>query len=537
MCLKPLTIFNPAKRQYHHGASRFKVTVPCNDCVECFRRKQLEWSCRAYYEACDTFRQNGFVYFDTLTYDDEHLPHISDIIPFIHDNSVELLSKYNFSCFNRKAPKLFFANLRERLKRSGLDVSNKLSFLLTSEYGEDDKYTHRPHYHVLFFVKSSTINPLDFSLFVNDAWYAGRTDGCPYKPISYVREHIFDASSMLNNTYLVNVLNYVSKYVTKDSVFKFEVEHRIETLLNLYRPSMNDDEFDDYRKQVIRAIKPFNRCSIGFGSSFLDYNDIKDIERTGCIRMPDKDNVFVSVPIPMYLKRKIWYDLIKDVDGTLAWKLNAAGISHNRCYVNQLFENIKQNFRDWYNNLDIYLNFQLSLIPVVKARLHSIDDFSEYIFFYRGRLLSKDNIQQISAGLLPDVPSVEEQIYNDLFNDYDWSWSYLTKRAKKHFGCRFLSNYFSGTAQHSFCKSIDKSTGEFIAYERPSVYTEVVKSDDFVYNQNTLPKWKYFDDIYNIYIRSLRELCKSHDKSSYDTRITNMRINRVYKPLKFSVYV
>ena len=83
MCYSPISIINPCKYVSVNHRDRFLIQVPCGKCAECQKSKSLEWNYRTYYEFIRTFEESpsNFVYFDTLTYDDEHLPNMSEIVP------------------------------------------------------------------------------------------------------------------------------------------------------------------------------------------------------------------------------------------------------------------------------------------------------------------------------------------------------------------------------------------------------------------------------------------------------------------------
>lgn len=96
--------------------------VPCGKCYACLANQRQEWVFRLQQE----FLDSAFSIFVTLTYDDDHLP---------EDHSV-----------NKRDVQLFHKRLRKHFP------SKDLRFYLVSEYGD---HTFRPHYHGLYFFKSS----------------------------------------------------------------------------------------------------------------------------------------------------------------------------------------------------------------------------------------------------------------------------------------------------------------------------------------------------------------------------------------------
>ena len=110
MCLQPLTIRNPTKAVNTDGGQLLKMTVSCGHCVECVQAKRNEWFIRCHYECERTFSKGGYVYFDTLTYADEHLPRLSHHIKNIAEYGIA-----DFSCFSHEHFKKFLKRLRRRI--------------------------------------------------------------------------------------------------------------------------------------------------------------------------------------------------------------------------------------------------------------------------------------------------------------------------------------------------------------------------------------------------------------------------------------
>lgn len=99
------------------------VTVPCGACTGCISDRARDWAIRCAHEA-QMHEHNAFL---TLTYDDDHVPHINDDpdAPFTL----------------RPAD---FTNFMKRLRKAR---NNKLRYLQAGEYGS----LGRPHHHALIF--------------------------------------------------------------------------------------------------------------------------------------------------------------------------------------------------------------------------------------------------------------------------------------------------------------------------------------------------------------------------------------------------
>ena len=214
MCYNPITIVNPTKYVSLKYRDRFLLQVPCGHCAQCQKNKSNEWYYRSYYQMLDTFQQNGFVLFDTLTYAPKYLPMISD---YVHVDS-------DFPCFNSDHLRKFVARLRQRCKRK---YNSNFTYFISSEYGTSQRHTHRPHYHALFFV-TGDIKPLEFSALVAELWYYGRTDGVPYKTNNYVLHNTFSSDDFASS---LRTCKYVSKYVQKSCTFQREIDKRIQSVM------------------------------------------------------------------------------------------------------------------------------------------------------------------------------------------------------------------------------------------------------------------------------------------------------------------
>lgn len=177
MCYYPISIINPSKYVDIHRKDRFILQVPCGKCAECQKTKSLEWNFRTYYEFLRIFELGGdnFAYFDTLTYDDEHLPFMSDIIPELP----------RVPCFRSIDLVNFLKNLRTNLSRKFHIDKDAFSYFICSEYGS---LRGRPHYHMLLFMRCK-IDPLKLSALVSKLWKYGRTDGIPFQSSFYVMKH------------------------------------------------------------------------------------------------------------------------------------------------------------------------------------------------------------------------------------------------------------------------------------------------------------------------------------------------------------
>lgn len=172
ICLHPITIRSPGKGL--KGKWQY-INVPCGRCPSCLKNRQQDWAFRIQMEAQECLSKNGCVYFVTFTYDDDHLT--------FGENDRATLVPSDISHFIKV--------YRDYMRRM-FDCS--VRFFAAGEYGEDDDFTHRPHYHVVFFF-DKPFQAVDLRDAMQERWLHGQI--LKIAPIS------------------VKLAEYVAKYSTK----------------------------------------------------------------------------------------------------------------------------------------------------------------------------------------------------------------------------------------------------------------------------------------------------------------------------------
>lgn len=500
MCLNPITITTRSRYISLLYQQPFVLQVPCNHCAECLSAKRNEWHFRIYHEWLETYRKGGYVLFDTLTYSDEHLPTICKMLP-----------GYNFesdhSCFSRSDINGFFHRLRRRLSYYGKDVAGKLRYFVAAEYGADDRYTHRPHYHVLFFVTSDKLSVFDLKSAIRYSWYFGRVDSLR---LSGKKSNYFPCVNLPN----LGLSNYVAKYVQKDSSFQSTIEFRISQALDSYindfasiceplRLSVNPDDVSDsiysiyfpaffaregvrftnddsclsilksykfkqFHRSLVRTVDQFHVQSHGFGLSALKYFSIEDIMRNGYFTMPDKDLIVRKVPLSRYYKSHLFYSKCV-VNGQKMRCLNSLGSRFRSISESRYFDKLVSSYYAYEKTFNCR-------IPC------DIDDLARYVIYRRGRI----------NGDIPFVPT-QEYIYNNcsnlIFNysspsDSSKFGSKLVSFKKGHFSNIFATNLES-------CISVDYFISRFVFFD--PFYEEILYKIDLSKLRHVVSKQRLFD--------------------------------------------
>ena len=287
MCLQPIKMINSTKRVSLYLSQLLKMQVRCNKCAECLQAIRSEWLFRSYYHSKATLINGGYILMDTLTYRPKDVPRLSNFI------DVKKYEINNFMCFDFRHVRDFIKHLRVRLSRMGYKSKNAFTYFVTSEYGTSELHTHRPHYHILFFVNDKRISPYRLSLLISELWRYGRTDGLKYHPKLYVDNHIYGYKGNDDLEAITAVTNYVSKYVTKDSTYQSTIDNRLQML----SCKLNEDEY----KALYRNVSMFHRQSQGFGLDYLNIISTAEYQKmldTFEMEMPDKkllEKVFVCL--------------------------------------------------------------------------------------------------------------------------------------------------------------------------------------------------------------------------------------------------
>ncbi len=165
------------------------VLCSCSHCVECRESYRKEIESRAIIEAA----HSGTVLFYTLTYSNTHLPRYG------------LDKQHVVGAFKR---------LRQYINRH-LDFGVTFTHVYVGEYGTDPRYTMRPHYHGLLFVKE-VLTPLQilefYRLFTGNHICYEEHDLDGFWPYG----ERFDLQVARNPLALTK---YVTKYITKQYLY------------------------------------------------------------------------------------------------------------------------------------------------------------------------------------------------------------------------------------------------------------------------------------------------------------------------------
>lgn len=207
------------------GGNSTLLNYPCGQCKACRITKRQQWTYRLLLEA----REHKFVYFVTLTYNDECLPENGS------------LKKSDLQDW-----------IRSVRKRSG----KKIRYYAVGEYGE--RKTKRPHYHIMVF--SDEEFPLKYGLVKERGRYMEKVVDSDFNR-AWFKDCRVSVDPIFSGPDFAKVAGYVSGYVVKkitnmDSVnqlFGDGVERTPEFALMSRKPGIGLD--DRYLVRIAAAIK------------------------------------------------------------------------------------------------------------------------------------------------------------------------------------------------------------------------------------------------------------------------------------------
>lgn len=491
MCLDPIKIRNRSKYVNRQTLHKLEFDVPCGQCAECKAVKQNEYYFRSYYQAIECYDKGGYCLFDTLTYDNEHVPHINDVL-MEYGVDFQFDEDENFTCFRPEDVRLFFVRLRRHLSYRGYDVKDRLRYFLCSEYGEDPRYTHRPHYHVMFYVMDKQLDPITLSHAIHETWQNGMTDGVDDKGAGYViGKRVFYAKR--DDLHMQSVCHYIGKYMTKDSEFTKTVKQRLNRVKQVLKlrhyKGYNDLQdglsqskmiFSEEDKKLLKDIKrhcsQFIRQSQHFGEYMIDVIGKDWIFEHNKVRMPDQEQVWKEIPIPQYIVCKMFKEKKVDSKGNVYYGWSDYGLKFREYHSFESEKSVVDKFKSvmqrgyleqYYSREQVDKIFKKydSLMEgrsvedlffyqkYVQGRLWIGDvepDFESYYFADQHELIDEDSLTNGELLVMLNNDLIDDYIYHDVNFDKVLN---MYARIKKRIGSFKQAYYDEVCRQQAVWKS------------------------------------------------------------------------------------
>lgn len=383
MCLSPIRVRNKSLSIDPNGSKAY-YEVPCGKCADCLAQKTEEWKMRCFNVYKWFHDRDGYTLFETLTYDDDHVPLFKGM-----------------RCFDPGHIRSFRKTLRNLLVAQNPEYSDYMKkgyfkVLITSEYGG---VTHRPHYHCLFSSLLPGLDVLRLRDLINIAW-----------PYGFIDRRETTLSRVVNK---MDACGYVSKYMVKDDDFVRSLEDKIDEA----KRTMSRSQFNkEYPAEDIKRIMPFHRQSQHYGDQVLENFPNDDPTITGYSHIPDAKNHWKKVRLPMYIQRQLFYDLKDDLFNLddkgrpkKHWVLNEKGVALRSNMYSDIVKSLGDDFIDVLDKVEAieksrnvdnrhYVNLKSHVFELLAGR--SIYEFAEYLIAYRHRFFDYNNY------VIPDAESL-----------------------------------------------------------------------------------------------------------------------------------
>lgn len=338
-CLHPIVINKEGRYRNIQRYSVGTMVVPCRNCENCRRNRSMDFTIRAYYDYkwFTSTKYNGFKgfgMFDTLTFDEVHVPRTTlygdEFMCFSPDIVNSFKKKFEKNAIKRllDVRKLPHNPKNRTLVRT--EVRNLLCMTMVAEYGG---MYHRPHYHILIFNKipeftASIIENLYMTAWTDD-------NGVMLGGV----EDIPSSKKVIEG---LGKIIYVSGYVNKDEDFyTTKMKSRISSLST---------------KEKNKFI-PVSYYYRGFGKHVFDYYTERELLQGAKIQLPDGKNGYNYFALPKYLLDKLIRDVVKiqtDKEVVYSKPLNDAGIEYYGYTFAQRHQKLENDFAYLYENGNNY---------------------------------------------------------------------------------------------------------------------------------------------------------------------------------------
>lgn len=360
-CLHPINLCKEGSYRSIQRYSYSSLVVPCQDCENCRKQRSLEFTIRAYYDylwftSTKGTGKKGFVMFDTLTYDDEHLPTYR-----LYGEEIPCFDRVDIKAFKTQLESkaiglLFYLRKLPRNPHNRTlirtEVRTLLRTIVVSEYGSEH---HRPHYHILVFCKIPEFTPAIVERLYMDSW----TDG-DYKMLGGV-EDISPNQKVIEG---LGKIIYVSGYVNKDQDF-YRNEKKAQ-IKNLPRTVQN-------------KFCPFSQWYRGFGKHIFDYyTEAELLDPTTKVKLPNGDNGFRYERVPKYIMDSLIKDTYKhtvEEDGVVktlySKRLNKRGVA----FMRSIFRGRHKKFE---TDLDVLLQQGYHYDAITYAQMDTVTTAKDF---------------------------------------------------------------------------------------------------------------------------------------------------------------
>lgn len=418
MCLNPLHLDLSKRTKYFFpGYSQLiNVDVPCCCCDECVSASQNDMFVRmkSEYDLC--ISKGGSVAFLTFTFNDFYISACRYFYnPITKDINFEKIqadsNRYDFIyCFDKKVVQRFFNTLRKYFERRG--VKDSFRYFLVPEYGTDDRFTQRPHYHVLlyfsrcaydlFCLKDGSFDEYGFMSYINSIWRYGMVTPssrglflCNDDAICYVSKYISKTILLTKLNRFKNFRRFISTHLHELDPVDFKYNKNVDSLFKYYMKKSGSSLF------VLKS-KNFGISAIDELVSLRDSFKYDELVRKFQLGYSYVYNGEVKYkPFSMYYFRKLFYEFREDG----SYFLTKHGFKFRSIIANDSIISL----RDRINRLSLSLLDLKDRIFVNRCLSHKdfLTKFCLYSTLVRGRSFPKYVYRHLFSYFYNDSKGVE----------------------------------------------------------------------------------------------------------------------------------
>lgn len=386
MCLAPVRII-PKYREVNYLGSAFYQNVPCNDCPECRKKHATDFVTRYHFDAMATINQGGFIYLDTLTWNERQVHKHFKVRHFSHDDVKRFKANMEAKAINKILQHRGQSRACKNIDAAKALYRSSCKPLLVEEYGGD---YHRPHIHLSVFNRIPFFTPVDIEELVITSWVndkgvrlGGIENKNPY--FKLIRSSI-------------GVGHYISDYLAKDDDYYSVIKKRAKQIINKF--GINSKIYERFQELLSSDYKPRRYYYQGFGRSIEEVYKASDLLARDKIAIPDSFKVKKEVPVPAYTIRRLFKTRIKRPDDTYKEVWNNSGINYVIKTERKRYESVVRFYEGVVTSVDSfgkYLNYDENKNKVhIKDYYNSrvsgllagrcIADFVLYKMYYKGRI-------------------------------------------------------------------------------------------------------------------------------------------------------
>lgn len=488
MCLRSFDVNLSYRSKYFYPGYSHPcfVSVPCNSCEECIKSAQDDYFVRCHSEFDDCVMNGGRVAFLTFTFDDYSVPRYKYII---NDNSIEFIptksTTSNFIyAFDKSLLQTFFNSFRKFFERLG--ISSPFRYFVVGEYGTNNMYSQRPHFHGLFYLSKDVVDhyslhgyfdTLSFMFDVRRYWTYGivsiskkgllidSSDG-----IKYVSKYVSKGVSLLS---LKRFSKFYDFILSNYSVLSDDVHKSPLSLFNFYLRSVGSSLF--VLKSVSFGLKAIDSLYSTF--SEFGFDSFYDQFNKGYCYVDYKNGSVRSIPFSNYYRRKLFYDCRSDG----SFVLNYLGFQYKSRKIHESYSDFSSFLLSL--SLDNLKNTPLShLLPIISDTFYSpafVPRFFLYVKFIRGRSYPHSDLSFLNSivdfsNTSFDFDSSFFRLFRSCYSYCLYSDDYYNLHYKySHFSSPFLS--YKESHPLSYCNPFFDSNFE-VFYRAYLYLSNVYKS-------------------------------------------------------------